>query len=48
VTQEQAGRFVIYRAADDQMNGVLDFLNANCCKGVPDTAPAEGPTSCAC
>ena len=48
VTQEQVGRFVIYRAAYDQMNGVLDFLTANCCKGVHDTAPAEGSTSCVC
>lgn len=48
VTQEQAGRYVIYRAAYEQMNGVLDFLTANCCKGVPATTPAEGPASCAC
>jgi DNA-binding transcriptional ArsR family regulator len=48
VTQEQSGRFVIYRAAYEQMNGVLDFLTENCCKGVPDTALAEDSTSCAC
>jgi len=48
VTQEQSGRFVIYRAAYEQMSGVLDFLTENCCKGVPETSPAEGSTSCAC
>lgn len=48
VTQEQAGRYVIYRAAYEQMNGLLEFLSANCCQGVPEAASADGPASCAC
>ncbi len=33
VTQEQAGRNVIYRAAYAQMNGLLGYLTDNCCQG---------------
>ena len=33
VTQERAGRNLIYRAAFDQMNALLTFLTANCCQG---------------
>ena len=33
VTQQRDGRFLIYRAAFDRMNGVLDYLTAHCCQG---------------
>jgi ArsR family transcriptional regulator, arsenate/arsenite/antimonite-responsive transcriptional repressor len=45
VTQAQAGRFVIYRAAYEQMNGLLAYLTDNCCQGLPQ---AEVTTSDAC
>jgi ArsR family transcriptional regulator len=47
VTQEQAGRNIIYRAAYDQMDALIGFLTENCCKGVPVAEPAEaGDCSC--
>ena len=33
----QAGRFVIYTARYEAMNGLLDFLASNCCGGNPCT-----------
>ena len=33
VTQERASRNLVYRAAYDQMNGVLGYLTENCCQG---------------
>lgn len=33
VTQERAGRHLVYRAAYDRMNGVLGYLTAHCCQG---------------
>jgi len=33
VTQERASRHLIYRAAVDRMNSVLDYLTENCCQG---------------
>jgi ArsR family transcriptional regulator len=33
VTQERASRYLVYRAAFDQMNGVLGYLSENCCQG---------------
>lgn len=33
VSQERDGRNLIYRAAFDQMNGLLAYLVANCCQG---------------
>lgn len=33
VTQERASRNLVYRAAYDQMNGLLGFLTENCCQG---------------
>ncbi len=48
VTQQQAGRNIIYRAAYEQMNGVLGFLTENCCKGVPLAEPAEAGACGSC
>jgi len=39
VTSRQEGRFVIYSANFDTMNGVLAFLTDNCCGGAA-CAPA--------
>ncbi len=35
VTQERQGRFLIYRASIENMNGVLGYLTSHCCKGFP-------------
>ena len=48
VTQAQAGRFVIYRAAFEQMNDLLAFLTANCCTGLPKAAAAPAHDTCGC
>lgn len=44
VTSRQEGRFVIYSANFDTMNGVLAYLTDNCCGGA-SCAPATA-TSC--
>ena len=33
VSQQRDGRFLIYRAAFDRMNGLLGYLTAHCCQG---------------
>ncbi len=45
VSSRQAGRFVIYVAEFDAMNGLLAYLTENCCGGNPCTP--VGPVSCA-
>jgi len=46
VTSEQQGRNLLYRAAYDQMNGVIGYLTEHCCEGgVCDLAPSQ---SCEC
>ena len=45
VTQERAGRNLIYRAAYDQMNAVLGYLTENCCQGA-DCAISTLGVSC--
>lgn len=35
VTVEQQGRHLIYRAAYDQVNGLIGYLTENCCAGAP-------------
>ena len=46
VTAEQDGRYLIYRAAYDQMNGVIGFLTENCCKGMNVTEKADAAACC--
>jgi ArsR family transcriptional regulator len=48
VASRQDGRYVIYSANYAQMNALLAFLTANCCRGAPDDCltPAELPTAC--
>ncbi len=45
VTQERAGRHLVYRAAYDRMNGVLGYLTAHCCQGADCLEPT---TTMAC
>jgi hypothetical protein len=33
VTQQRDGRYLIYRADFERMNGVLAYLTENCCRG---------------
>jgi ArsR family transcriptional regulator, arsenate/arsenite/antimonite-responsive transcriptional repressor len=46
VTVERSSRTLIYRAAYDQMNGLLGYLTDNCCQGaacgIESTAAACG------
>lgn len=42
VIPRQEGRFIIYAANFDTMNGLLGFLTENCCGGNP-CSPAIGP-----
>ena len=51
VTQQRDGRQRIYRAAMAQMNALLDYLTAHCCKGAATpcaipAAPDCGTTCC--
>jgi ArsR family transcriptional regulator len=45
VTQERDGRYVIYHASFERMNGLLGYLTANCCQGEECPTPAN---SCNC
>ncbi|MEX8520186.1 MAG: ArsR/SmtB family transcription factor [Leptothrix sp. (in: b-proteobacteria)] len=46
VTQERDGRFLIYRAAYERMNGLLSYLTAHCCQGEPCLTPEAGRCGC--
>ncbi len=46
VSQAQVGRYVIYRAGYDRMNGLLAYLTESCCAGaagVPGSVPPGVP-----
>jgi DNA-binding transcriptional ArsR family regulator len=45
LASRQDGRFVIYSANVEAMNGLIGFLTENCCGGVPCGAAA--PDTCA-
>jgi DNA-binding transcriptional ArsR family regulator len=45
LASRQDGRFVIYSANVEAMNGLIGFLTENCCGGVPCGAAA--PDACA-
>lgn len=47
VTQERAGRNLVYRAAYDRMNGLLGYLTAHCCQGAECAVEPAG-ASCNC
>jgi ArsR family transcriptional regulator, arsenate/arsenite/antimonite-responsive transcriptional repressor len=40
VTQQRDGRFLIYRADFERMNGLLAYLTENCCEGNNCCTPA--------
>jgi ArsR family transcriptional regulator, arsenate/arsenite/antimonite-responsive transcriptional repressor len=47
VTTERSSRHLVYRAAYDQMNGLLGYLTENCCAGEACAVPsAEAACSC--
>jgi DNA-binding transcriptional ArsR family regulator len=46
VTQERAGRNLIYRAHYEHMNAVLAYLTQNCCQG--QACLTEAATQCDC
>ena len=47
VSQERAGRNLIYRARFERMNAVLAYLTDNCCQGQP-CAALPSSTVCPC
>ncbi|MDN4589108.1 transcriptional regulator [Xenophilus aerolatus] len=46
VTQERLGRNLRYRAAFEQMDGLLGYLTENCCAGEPCAVEARSSTCC--
>lgn len=46
VTQERAGRNLIYRAQFERMNALLAYLTDNCCQGV--SCATQPALSCDC
>ena len=46
VTQERAGRNLIYRAQFDRMNAVLAYLTDNCCQGTSCLEPQALACDC--
>lgn len=48
VTQSQAGRFVMYRAAYERMNELLSYLTESCCAGPAKVPTAPTADSCGC
>jgi DNA-binding transcriptional ArsR family regulator len=46
VTQERDGRFLIYRAAYERMNGLLSYLTAHCCQGTHCLTPEASRCDC--
>ena len=45
-TQQRDGRNLIYRAAYDRMNAVMEFLTANCCEGASCVVTANAACVC--
>jgi DNA-binding transcriptional ArsR family regulator len=41
VTQQRDGRFLIYRAGFERMNGLLSYLTENCCEGSSCCVPVH-------
>ncbi len=48
LTQSRDGRHLIYRANFACMNGVLGYLTAHCCEGMPcnENAPVQACITC--
>ena len=47
VVQERSSRNIVYRAAYDRMNALLEYLTENCCLGAA-CAIETAPASCKC
>ena len=47
VSQERAGRNLVYRAAYDRMNAVLGYLTAHCCQGA-ECVSQPAAANCGC
>lgn len=45
VAAERASRNLVYRAAYEQMNGLLAYLTENCCQGAP-CGPGGAANAC--
>ena len=45
-TQERASRNLVYRAAYDQMNGLVGYLTENCCAGTACAVPTPSSACC--
>jgi DNA-binding transcriptional ArsR family regulator len=43
LTVEQEGRYMRYRANIDLMNGLVNYLTAECCSGIPESASSDIP-----
>lgn len=48
VSQSQAGRFVMYRAAYERMDELLAYLTESCCAGPTHVPSAQGSDACRC
>lgn len=47
VSQERDGRYLIYRASFERMDGLIRYLTENCCQGQACAVDAAA-TSCSC
>ena len=47
VMAERTSRNLVYRAAYDRMNGLMNYLTENCCLGAGCALPAS-PAACGC
>ena len=48
VTQERSSRYIVYRAAYDQMNALLGYLTENCCQGSACVVDKAASSSTCC
>jgi DNA-binding transcriptional ArsR family regulator len=48
VSPQRDGRYLIYRAAYDRMNGLLAYLTAHCCQGEDCLVTAQPGASACC
>src|SRR6186713_1853025 len=48
ITQERASRNLIYRAAFDRMNALLQYLTLNCCQGEECAVDAAASSCSTC
>ena len=46
VTQERAGRHIVYRAAYERMTALIGYLTENCCQGADCAVVSDA--ACAC